>query len=85
MLNEIAGGLVMPYRDVVRARVILMVADGVSLSEIGRKVGLARRIVRKWAARLAVDRFRGPPMHQEAEGPRVFSPIVATHLVKLAC
>jgi DDE superfamily endonuclease len=36
----------MPYRDVVRARVILMVADGVSLSEISRKVGLARRIVR---------------------------------------
>jgi transposase-like protein len=39
--------------------VILMVSDGVSLSEISRKVGLARRIVRKWAARFAVDRFRG--------------------------
>jgi transposase len=49
----------MPHRDVVRAQVILMVADGTPLAAISRKVGLARRIVRKWAARFARDRFRG--------------------------
>jgi hypothetical protein len=74
VLDEIAGALVMPYRDVVRARVILMVADGVSLSEISRKVGLARRIVRKWAARFAVDRFRGLADAPRSGRPPRFSP-----------
>ncbi|MBA3503140.1 MAG: transposase [Deltaproteobacteria bacterium] len=38
-----------PYRDVIRARTILFLADGVSQVEVARRVGLRRRIVRKWA------------------------------------
>lgn len=74
VLGEVAGALVMPHRDVIRARVILMVADGVSLSEVSRKVGLARRIVRKWAARFAVDRFRGLADAPRSGRPPRFSP-----------
>lgn len=74
VLGEIAGALVMPHRDVIRARVILMVADGVSLSAISRKVGLARRIVRKWAERFAVDRFRGLADKPRSGRPPRFSP-----------
>ena len=50
VLEDVARAMVMPHRDVVRAQVILMVADGTPLAVISRKVGRARRIVRKWAA-----------------------------------
>src|SRR3954451_3999948 len=55
VLEGIARAMVYPYRDVVRARTILMLADGVSQAEVARRVGLRRRIVRKWAERF-VDR-----------------------------
>ena len=55
VLDEIARTMTYPYRDVIRARTILMLADGVSQAEVARRVGLRRRIVRKWAERF-VDR-----------------------------
>ena len=55
VLDEIAHAMTYPYRDVIRARAILMLADGVSQAEVGRRVGLRRRIVRKWAERF-IDR-----------------------------
>jgi Winged helix-turn helix len=55
VLEDIARAMVLPYRDVIRARTILMLADGVSQAEVARRVGLRRRIVRKWAERF-VDR-----------------------------
>jgi hypothetical protein len=74
VLEDIARAMVMPHRDVVRAQVILMVADGVALAVISRKVGLARRIVRKWAARFARDRFRGLADAPRSGRPPRFSP-----------
>jgi hypothetical protein len=55
VLNDIAQAMVLPHRDVVRAQTILLLADGVSQSEVSRRVGLRRRIVRKWAERF-IDR-----------------------------
>jgi hypothetical protein len=55
VLEEIAHAMTYPYRDVIRARTILMLADGVAQAEVSRRVGLRRRIVRKWAVRF-VDR-----------------------------
>jgi transposase len=74
VLEDIARAMVMPHRDVVRAQVILMVADGVALAAISRKVGLARRIVRKWAMRFARDRFRGLADAPRSGRPPRFSP-----------
>lgn len=74
VLEDIARAMVMPHRDVIRAQVILMVAEGVSLSAISCKVGLARRIVRKWATRFARDRFRGLADAPRSGRPPRFSP-----------
>jgi transposase len=74
VLEDIARALVMPHRDVVRAQVILMVADGVSLAEVSRKVGLARRIVRKWAERFVRKRFAGLADAPRSGRPPRFSP-----------
>jgi hypothetical protein len=51
VLDEIARTMTYPYRDVIRARTILLLADGMSQAEVARRVGLRRRIVRKWAER----------------------------------
>jgi hypothetical protein len=74
VLEDIARAMVMPHRDVVRAQVILMVADGTPLAVISRRVGLARRIVRKWAERFARDRFRGLADAPRSGRPPRFSP-----------
>jgi len=74
VLEDIARALAMPHRDVIRAQVILMVADGGSLSEVSRKVGLARRIVRKWAERFVRKRFAGLADAPRSGRPPRFSP-----------
>ena len=85
MLKEIARATVYPYRDVVWARTILMLADGVSQAAVARRVGLRRRIVRKWAERFVDRGLLGLNDAPRSGRPPRFSPIVATHLVKLAC
>jgi len=46
-----ARSQVEPHRRVVRARLILLLVEGASVSGAGRSVGLARRIVLKWEKR----------------------------------
>src|SRR5262249_30386539 len=74
VLEEIARAMVYPYRDVVRARTILMLADGVSQAEVARRVGLRRRIVRKWAERFVDRGLRGLNDAPRSGRPPRFSP-----------
>jgi hypothetical protein len=74
VLEEIARAMVLPHRDVIRAQLILMIADGVSVTEVSRRVGLARRIVRKWALRFKRERFRGLDDEPRSGRPPRFSP-----------
>ena len=74
VLEEIARAMATPHRDVIRAQAILMIADGVSLAEVGRKVGLARRIVRKWGERFVRKRFKGLADAPRSGRPPRFSP-----------
>ena len=41
----------LPYRDVVRAKMILMAADGLSNDEIAARLDTGREIVSKWRKR----------------------------------
>jgi len=59
ILEEVARSLTMAHRDVIRAQTILLLADGLSVSAVGRTVGRARRIVCKWADRFVRKRLRG--------------------------
>ena len=47
------------HRDVVRAKIILLIADGHTLSSVARQVSKQRRIVRKWAERFSKKRLEG--------------------------
>jgi hypothetical protein len=63
-----------PHREVVRAKVILRLAEGHTVSAIGREVGLERRIVRKWAERFQRKRLQGLQDNPRSGRPPRFSP-----------
>ncbi len=50
-LEAITRKYTLPYRDVMRAKVILFAAQGLSNKEIGQRLDLPRQIVSKWRKR----------------------------------
>lgn len=74
VLEEIARAMTYSYRDVIRARAILMLAEGVSQVEVSRRVGLRRRIVRKWAERFIERGLLGLNDAPRSGRPPRFSP-----------
>ena len=62
------------HREVVRAQVILRLAEGHTVSSIGREVGLERRIVRKWGERFQHKRLDGLSDTPRSGRPPRFSP-----------
>jgi transposase len=65
---------VAPHRIVARARVVLMLADGKTLTGTATQVGLQRRIVRKWGERFVRKRLRGLEDEPHTGRPARFSP-----------
>ena len=58
-LEERARSLTCPHRDVMRAKMILLFADGVSFSAIARRLDRQRDVVRTWVGRFAKHRLEG--------------------------
>ena len=48
-----------PYRDVLRAQVILLAAEGMENEKIGEKLNLPRKTVSKWRKRFFYKRKQG--------------------------
>jgi hypothetical protein len=63
-----AGGLVR------RGRMILLLADGCSVSDTARRVGVERWIVRQWARRFRADRLAGLKDRPRPGRPPAFPP-----------
>lgn len=63
-----------PYRDVIRAQVILMATEGMENKEIGEKLNLPRKTVSKWRKRFFYEREKGLVDRPRAGGPFFFSP-----------
>jgi hypothetical protein len=74
MLGQVASSWSAPHRDVIRAKTILLVAQGLSLSAVARQVGRQRRIVHKWAERFVRKRLRGLDDAPRSGRPPRFSP-----------
>jgi transposase len=74
ILEQVARSFAVAHRDVVRAQTILLLAKGMSVSAVGREVGLARRIVCKWADRFTRKRLRGLSDAPRSGRPPRFSP-----------
>lgn len=64
----------LPSGLVRRGRMILLLADGQSVSETARRVGVERWIVRHWGERFVADRLAGLKDRPRTGRPPAFSP-----------
>jgi transposase len=58
----------------MRAKVVLLAADGLSNKEIGERLDLPRQIVSKWRKRFYRKRLAGLQEQPRRGRPRSFSP-----------
>ena len=63
-----------PYRDVVRAKIILYAAQGLANDLIADRLDTPRQIVSKWRKRFFEDRLRGLEEQPRGGRPGRFSP-----------
>lgn len=64
----------LPYRDVVRAKIILLAAEGLENKEIGERLALPREIASKWRKRFCRRRLAGLEEESRRGRPAGFSP-----------
>jgi transposase len=63
-----------PYRDVIRAKIVLLAAQGLSNEVIGARLDTPRQIVSKWRRRFCLARLPGLEEEPRAGRPARFSP-----------
>jgi len=73
-LTSLARKHTAPYRDVIRAQVILLAANGMENKEIGEKLNLPRKTVSKWRKRFFYEREEGLSDRARAGRPFDFPP-----------
>jgi len=73
-LVSLARKYTAPYREVVRAQVILMAAEGKENKEIGERLNLPRKTVSKWRKRFFHEREQGLIDKPRDGRPFFFSP-----------
>ena len=73
-LENIARQYTSPYYQVVRAKVILMAAQGLGNDQIAAQVSLPRQIVSKWRKRFFEERLQGLENLPRSGRPPSFSP-----------
>ena len=64
----------LPYRDVIRAKIVLMAAVGLNNDEIAARLDTRREVVSKWRKRFYRQRLAGLEERPRAGRPAVFSP-----------
>jgi hypothetical protein len=74
ILEQAARSLTASYRDVIRAKTILLLAEDYTVTAVARMVGRQRRIVRKWAWRFLEKRLKGLLDAPRSGRPPRFSP-----------
>jgi len=64
----------LPYRDVVRAKIVLMAAQGYDNDEIAARLDTRREIVSKWRKRFFEQGLSGLEERPRGGRPPAFSP-----------
>jgi transposase len=73
-LEELARKYTSPYRDVVRARIILYAAEDRTNDEIASRLDTPRQVVSKWRKRFFELRLAGLQEQPRRGRPARFSP-----------
>ncbi len=63
-----------PYRDVIRAKIVLYAAQGLDNDEIAGRLDTPRQIVSKWRKRFFRERLPGLEERSRTGRPALFSP-----------
>jgi transposase len=63
-----------PYRDVIRAKIVLLAGEGLANDIIASRLDTPRQIVSKWRKRFCLERL--PGLEEQPRGGRIarFSP-----------
>ena len=73
-LEAAARSYTSPYRNVIRAKIVLYAADGLSNDEIAARIDTPRQIVSKWRKRFFEEGFVGLEERPRGGRPARFSP-----------
>ena len=63
-----------PYRDVVRAKIVLMAADGLQNKEIAQRLSLPVQVVTRWRKRFYHERLAGLEERSRTGRPAIQQP-----------
>lgn len=85
-LRSSAHSLVAPYREVIRAQIVLLCADGLSNAAVAQRVGCHEKTVRKWRERFAeTPNLTSLKDHPRTGRPAIVPVAVRCEVIKLAC
>lgn len=84
-LETLASSRTAPYRQVQRARVVVLAAQGLSNTRIAREVDLSRAMVIRWRERFLRNRLEGLSDRPRPGRPRVYSEADRLRVVETAC
>jgi transposase len=73
-LETITRKYTSPYCDVIRAKAILLAANGCENKQIAERLDMPRQIVSKWRKRFFEERLSGLDERPRRGRPPVFSP-----------
>lgn len=73
-LTRRATKYTLPYFEVVRAKMILMAADGMDNDQIAARLDTRREVVSQWRKRFFKQRMAGLEERARPGRPRVFPP-----------
>jgi len=85
VLTRRARGLKTPYRDKVRAQIVLLAAREWSNTRIAAEVGVAVDTVRTWRGRFAAEGLAGLVDRPRSGRPSRFSAVQVAQVKSLAC
>jgi hypothetical protein len=74
-LESIARKYTSPYRDVIRAKIVLLADEGLSNDVIASRLDTPRQIVSKWRKRFALARLPGLEAQPRGGRKARFSPL----------
>ena len=69
-----ANKYTLPYFEVVRAKAILLAAEGLQNKQIGKRLEMPRQIISKWRKRFFEERLAGLQDRPRRGRPGRFSP-----------
>jgi transposase len=74
VLEATARKYTLPYREVVRAKIILLSAEGLPIEEIALRLNTRREVVWKWRKRFLEEGLAGLQERSRRGRPALFPP-----------